>query len=210
MIVRFTAILALAAAAMVAAAPERAHACSCMIIEQPQAFEQSVSIFEGHVTSVEAPADPHGAGEVRVVLDVVRTWKGADAEQIEVVTASNSAACGYNFEQGKSYLVYTSAGEADGPELVSLCSRTAPMDQPSAAEDVAAMGEGVTPASPVDPGQPTTGGEEPAPTPTDQGEVSHYEAGCASCAVGSQRAGEGPALLAGALLAFALLLRRRR
>ena len=210
MMVRFTASLALAVAAIIAAAPERAHACSCMMIEQPEAFEQSASVFEGHVTRVEAPADPHGAGQIRVTLDVVRTWKGADAEQVEVVTASNSAACGYNFEQGKSYLVYTNAGEAGGPENVSLCSRTAPMDVDSAAADIAAMGEGVTPASPVDPAPPTTGGEEPAPSPTSGGQTTQYEAGCASCAVGSERSSAGPALLAGALVLLVGFLRLRR
>lgn len=211
MMIRLTAVFALAAA-LLAVAPERAHACSCMMIEQPQAFEQATSVFEGHVASVDGPSDPHGAGEVRVTLDVVRTWKGADSEQIEVVTPANSAACGFNFEQGKSYLVYTSAGEAGGPEHVSLCSRTAPIER--AGEDIAAMGEGVTPVSPTEPEPADPGGSTTDPgapgTGDGQGTTTQYEAGCASCAVGAERGAPAPALLGGALVLLAALWRRRR
>lgn len=171
--------------------------------DQPTAFEQAASVFEGRVHSIEGPEGSGGAEPLVVTLDVVRTWKGADAERVTVRTPASSAACGYAFEQGRSYLVYTH--QVDGAEHVSLCSRTQPIEQ--AEEDLAAMGEGVTPVSPHDPtGTAETPETNPAPAET---QTRTYRAGCASCAVGTDRSA-APALFTGALLVLATLLRRQR
>lgn len=190
------------ALALVAAVADRARACSCMQQDQPTAFEEAASVFEGRVVSISAPVGEVGGAEpITVTLDVVRTWKGANVERIEVRTAGNSAACGYHFQQGQSYLVYTYA--VDGAEHVSLCSRTRRIEQ--AAEDLAAMGEGVTPASPHEP----TETAEPTQPATRPGEVQAYEAGCASCAVGSDRCA-APVLPGAAFLLLFALLRLNR
>ncbi len=194
MIARLAFLAPLLLAAVVALAPGRARACSCMQQDPGTAFEQAASVFEGRVASIEP-----GDGEVLVTLGVVRTWKGADSEEVQVRTNESSAACGYNFEQGKSYLVYTH--DVDGAEHVSLCSRTALIED--AGEDLAAMGEGVTPVSPHEPTETV----EPTPAPATQ--ATTYEAGCASCAVGTER-NEGAAWLGSALVLFAAFLRRRR
>ena len=189
-------------------APDVARACSCMAQEQPEAFQQAASVFEGRVVSQEHPTDP--SGEVTVLLDVVRRWKGADAQQVQVITASNSAACGYNFEDGKSYLVYTNAPTDEegnptaGLERVSLCSRTAPIE--NAGADLAAMGEGITP---VDPQGGSQAEQDLVETPATQ--TNGQSAGCASCAVLSPNASEAaPIVGSGLVIALALWRRRRR
>ena len=190
-------------------APDVAHACSCMAQEQPEAFGQAASVFEGRVVSLEHPTDP--SGEVTVLLDVVRRWKGANEQQLQVVTASNSAACGYNFEDGRSYLVYTHAptdeegNPTDGLERVSLCSRTARIED--AAADLAAMGEGITPVDPHGGSQAENDVAEPPAT----AQTNTQSAGCASCSVSSPNASEAAPLLgSGLILALALARRRRR
>jgi len=75
-----------------------------------------------------------------VRFQVDKQWKGVTTDTVPVVTAADSAACGYPFVTGKTYLVY--ARKLDGePELqTNLCSRTKPLA--SAQDDLAALGEG--------------------------------------------------------------------
>jgi hypothetical protein len=191
------------------AAPDVARACSCMMQEQPEAFEQAASVFEGRVVSQEHPTDP--TGEVSVLLDVVRRWKGANEQEVQVVTASNSAACGYNFEDGRSYLVYTHAptdeegNPTEGLERVSLCSRTARIEE--AAADLAAMGEGITPVDP----HGGTEAENDVASPPATTQTNGQSAGCASCSIFSpNESGAAPILGSGLVIALLLARRRRR
>lgn len=198
-------LVAVVAAALLALLPNRAAACSCIAPPPPaEALEASSDVFEGVVESIEVvPGDDGDDGPgapgaamagMRVTFAVVRTWKGADAERFTVWTASSSAACGYAFEQGESYLVYASDGAGDGPPQTGLCSRTA--KALDAADDLVALGAGVVPVD-VD---PTTQTPEPASPPPARG-------GCASCAAG----GDGPmGALGWALALLAGLAARRR
>jgi uncharacterized protein (TIGR03382 family) len=172
---------------------QSADACSCMQQEREAAFDQASSVFEGQVQSV----DPVDEMRVRVRMTVVQTWKGADVEEIEVTTSSNSAACGYNFEVGQSYLVYADALD-DGSQGVSLCSRTARVED--AAEDIHAMGQGTTP---VDPEQ-GLGAGEPAPPQ----ELPPQSGGCAGCAAAPDASGL-PMVIPLAFVLFVLAMRRR-
>ena len=70
-------------------------------------------------------------------------WKGETADTIQIQTADNSAACGYNFELGESYLVYAYANDvaANLSDLsVGLCGRTSLVA--NAEEDIAELNEG--------------------------------------------------------------------
>jgi hypothetical protein len=189
----------LSLALLVLAAPERARACSCMAQEQPQAFDEAVSVFEGRVVSV---SQPDAENQISVELDVVRTWKGADAERVTMLTASNSAACGFGFEPTQSYLVYTY--EADGHERVSLCSRTAAIESDQARADVAAMGAGVTPVEISD--DDDGAGEQLAPPVSPE----PSRGGCASCAAHPHSGSSASAWALLSLVALALLSRGRR
>jgi MYXO-CTERM domain-containing protein len=173
----------------------KAHACSCLAQDAAAAFEGAASVFEGRVVAI----DPAGEMQLEVRLRVVRTWKGADAEEFTVNTAANSAACGYGFEVDHSYLVYTNAASdaEEGHEQVSLCSNTKPIE--SAETELADLGPGSTP---VDPGH----GLGAAPPEAEQPHAPPASGGCASCDAG------GPAspALVGLAIAVAFLLRRRR
>jgi hypothetical protein len=149
------------------------------------------------VVELREPAEKTGPTAQRAVkLAVVRAWKGVESETVEVLTASDGAACGYAFVQGGSYLVYASA-ESDGLR-VNSCSRTRSMAD--AGEDMAVLGMGATPVDPKAP-SPTPEPERPKALPA--------RGGCASCAVQS-----GPSAAAGGLLfataALGLCLRLRR
>ena len=172
----------------VAGLADRAAACSCA--EQPfeMAHASAAAIFEGRVTSIETVD-----GTSRVRLDVVQTWRAAEHEHVEVVTAPNEAACGYTFEIGRSYLVYASSAEGDAYR-VSLCSRTRRMED--ADDDRSLLGSGVVPVDIVDGAETEAATVRTPPT----------RAGCASCAVG-RASSAGTTLV---LLALAAMFLARR
>lgn len=183
-------ILALVAAlAAVVLAPARAEACSCMQTSFEDARAGSAAIFEGRVESVE----PIDELRVRVTLHVTQAWGGVERERVDVVTANNSAACGFAFEVGEHYLVYAGRDEEAQTLSVSLCSRTARMDD--AGEDRGRLGSGTIPVEVED---------EPDRTPR---EAPATRAGCASC---SAAGGQTPSLaLLGVFGALVLVGRRR-
>lgn len=148
----------------------------------------ATAIFEGRVESVA----PEGEMEVRVRFHVTQAWRGVEHESVEIVTANNSAACGFPFEVGQHYLVYAGQDEADLG--VSLCSRTARMDD--ANEDRQLLGSGTIPVDVQDDADEPTPREPPA-----------TRAGCASCSVASS---EPPALAIFAALGTLFLAGRRR
>ena len=101
-------------------------ACSCMASLDSQkkqitdAYKGSSAIFSGKVTSVELSGD----GNFFTVAIAVKTlWKGIGGTVIKFKTAKESSMCGYAFETGKDYIVYTN-GTADDLS-VNNCSRTA-------------------------------------------------------------------------------------
>lgn len=171
-------------------APRDAAACSCMRPTFEDARSSSAAIFEGRVdeiTTVEGD-------EVRVRFHVTQAWRGVEHESVEIQTASNSAACGFPFEAGQHYLVY--AGQREQTLMVSLCSRTARMDD--ASEDRQLLGSGTIPVDVED--------ETDEPTPR---EPPATRAGCASCGVASAPAPTSLVLASLAAL-IALVARRAR
>ena len=112
-----------------------------MKISPSEGLSSSHAVFTGEVTKLEPNTATKFAG-VAVTLRVHKVWKGDVGEQVEVHTAGSSAACGYGFAIGETYLVYASRDEAD-PMRVSLCSRTAPLAD--AKEDLDFLGKPVKP-----------------------------------------------------------------
>jgi len=108
------------------------YACSCMMPADPlTSMENSESVFSGTVKSISNNEMVNS-----VEFEVGTIWKWIEPTRITVETATQSAACGYNFEKGEDYLVY--AYEKNDGELgVSLCSRTALLED--ALEDVKAL-----------------------------------------------------------------------
>ncbi|MBK8170658.1 MAG: hypothetical protein IPK60_10010 [Sandaracinaceae bacterium] len=143
---RIVALLSLVS--LFVATPNVANACSCMEQSREAAFAAASDVFEGRVRSItrEGPANGGPESAFVVEFDVVQTWKGAAHERVTVRTATQSAACGYGFREHTSYLVY--ARTVQDRMYAGLCSRTRLMSE--AAEDIRAMGAGVTPVD-IDP-----------------------------------------------------------
>jgi hypothetical protein len=158
-------------------------------------------VFEGRVRAIAREGSAEvGPARLAVTLEVVQTWKGADAEEVVVMTMTDSAACGVPFEQGRSYLVFA-ASDASGALSAGLCGGTKPREESD--EDVAALGAGVTPVDVQD---------APARART----TSPGAGGCASCHVGAAFAyadttsGASSSLALGLIAALAAARRRTR
>lgn len=146
----FLAGLVVLAAAV--ALPRAAAACSCAPPGEPAAeLARSDVVVSGEVVSIEPVGDDperlQGFGQLRVTLELHRVWKGVpEDDELVVVTAADSAMCGYPFTRGERYLVYANDSSETPPEdladrelTVNICSRTALLG--SAEKDVAALGE---------------------------------------------------------------------
>jgi hypothetical protein len=104
---------------------EAAHACTCVPPQSPGAErERAAAVFSGKVLQVKRHKSAEDIfGGVEVVFRVDKAWKGAGKRTVSVFTSSQSAACGYSFTKGHTYLVYASAN-SEGRLSTSICSRT--------------------------------------------------------------------------------------
>ncbi|MGC5323925.1 hypothetical protein [Brevibacillus sp. SYSU BS000544] len=138
------------------ALPTSSYACSC-VQQGPvkEALASADAVFAGRVTEVVKPK-PNGQGlisstdPVQVTFDVSTSWKGVTTKQITIKTALDSASCGFAFEAGKEYLVYSYKGDANVLET-NICTRTQALT--AASDDLTSLGAGVTPVQ--DGQQPT-------------------------------------------------------
>lgn len=133
----FTAAVALALLALLML-PEPAHACLCASSGSPrEAMAEADAVFFGKVTSLTAHSRRDGsissADPVTVEFDVIRVWKGPPHDTLTVETERMGISCGYEFKEGRRYIVYTWGGNRTG-----RCTRTAPAWL--AARDFAALG----------------------------------------------------------------------
>jgi len=104
-------------------------------------MERADVVFSGKVETIEpAPMpgdDPKWPARLKVTLRLRAVWKGVpEGERVTVFTASQSAACGFEFQSGKKYLVY--AYDSDGELTATLCSRTTLLKR--AEEDLQGLG----------------------------------------------------------------------
>lgn len=104
-------------------APQKAHACSCLEKTTEKGYEDSDFVFQGKAGAIES-VDILGYPYKKVHFVVDQVWKGnLTQKDVTVSTASDSAACGFNFEEGVEYVVF---GQKDDNQdvNVSLCSNT--------------------------------------------------------------------------------------
>lgn len=95
-------------------------ACSCVPPNdesKDRALKDTSVIFSGKVISTEKAPNEY---QVSVKFQVLKSWKGVQTRETFVTTASDSAACGYNFEKDKTYTVY-GYGNGKTPNT-NLCS----------------------------------------------------------------------------------------
>ncbi|MBE9062142.1 hypothetical protein [cf. Phormidesmis sp. LEGE 11477] len=113
--------------------PGPAYACRCVLPESASiGRDASTAVFTGEVVSITPSENGY-----TVDFSVSEHWKGTEAETVRVRTAVSSAACGYTFDVGQSYLVYAVGEETD--LSVNICGRTAPLD--NAADDIIEFGD---------------------------------------------------------------------
>ena len=113
-------------------------ACSCVGPTPVCSVYWNTSlIFLGHVVRIEHVYDTPpeetavdgkkvsliGPGQYLVHFDVTKSYRGAPGEQVVVHTNDQGSACGYEFAEGRDYLVYASAA-TNGDLSNSHCSRT--------------------------------------------------------------------------------------
>ena len=117
-------------------------ACSCVRPGSPsEELAQSSSVFVGRVVSVREFNDPNATHDysstdpTTVEFEVDTIWKGPYNETIYLTTARSEASCGFTFDEGEEYIVYSRDGST-----VSLCSRTALLE--NAAADLNELGQG--------------------------------------------------------------------
>ncbi|HEX8694280.1 MAG TPA: hypothetical protein VF746_17800 [Longimicrobium sp.] len=102
--------------------------CSCAGRVSPrEQFERSDAVFRDVVVKVSRRREEYGPNQwylrKRVVVRVVERWKGAEAATVVVRTGMGGGDCGYPFERGREYLIYTRA--AQNSELATgICTRT--------------------------------------------------------------------------------------
>lgn len=199
--------LSLASALGLSLAAREADACSCRPPPPPErALEAAEAVFEARVSAPPTSKSAAGgtassADEARVALKILRAWKGAGVEagrDVTLVTPSGSAACGYGFKAGESYVIYA-ARSPSGDLATNICTRT--RRSQDAAEDVAALDAAVKAgggaAAPTagtsntgvsgSPGGPPTPGGSAGETPPGGGSAPPTAGG----EVGSPAPGEG-------------------
>jgi len=108
---------------IIGATRQTAHACSCLPPRPPaQAVAEADAVFMGQVISFELINN----GQSRQAkIAVSKIWKGERRAVSEIFTAANSAACGYDFQAGETYLIYAYDG-GDQKFYTHICSRTRP------------------------------------------------------------------------------------
>ena len=118
-----------------------AHACSCMGPGPVCSIDlgTAAAIFRGTVierTLIRPPSTPYkrpdgsvgyvlSGGRYRVRFAVQETFSGAPGQEATVYTNEQSSMCGFNFEEGAEYVVFTYNNTADNELWTSHCSRTA-------------------------------------------------------------------------------------
>lgn len=160
---RKTLLLGLSLLTLLVAGGRAAYACSCLPPGPPkQEADGARAVFAGEVIEVVAPGGAsvkksaaaagcapkmvlRSAGSpgsnLRVRFKVTKAWKDVTGGEVVVTTPVSSAACGYAFTKGESYVVYAYGGDEEGRALTTgLCSRTRRLSD--ADEDLSALGEG--------------------------------------------------------------------
>jgi len=127
----------------------KAYACEAFGPGPPsrEGLDNSAAVFSGTVAKVQN-FTVEGFGDWHLVsFEVDRYWKTLnenDYKQLIVFTAIDDGACGYNFEQGKKYLVYAIRWWHDpNSPYTGLGSSTQPIE--NAQEHLAFLGEGRAP-----------------------------------------------------------------
>ena len=106
------------------ASAEPSYACDCPSPGSPsEALAQSHSVFRGVVASISMVEREDGSwgsdDPVDVEFAVSEVWKGPTSQIRTLETVRSELSCGFEFELGAEYIVYTYDGS-----FVDICNRT--------------------------------------------------------------------------------------
>jgi hypothetical protein len=113
-------------------------------------IDQSAAIFSGTVSEIRALAIEHAPDQNVVFFKVEKYWKIPDGhdyyDKLVVFTPPNQGSCGYEFEENKTYLVYTTE---HGLHVNALYTALGYGNKPieNANEDLDVLDEGNTPTT---------------------------------------------------------------
>ena len=146
-------------------------------------MEEADAVFFGQVVAIQTPGPRFRNGEqvissadlVTAEFRVSRVWKGPIRDTLSIQTERSEISCGFEFKEGREYIVYTWRGNRTG-----LCTRTAPAWL--AVRDFAALGFGRKPED-----LPEAGPISPPVVPTSR-DSAYRGGGCGN----SPRAGYNP------------------
>lgn len=121
-------------------------ACSCFPLRSPnEEMNESTAVFSGQVIRINIPDHFGGMRSVgnplTATFTVYKIWKGPHKNPIVIQTTRDSASCGYNFEVGQEYLVYSYGSPSN--LQTNICTRTTSLD--NANVDLQAIGSSVEP-----------------------------------------------------------------
>ena len=113
---------------LILAFPGRADACSCLAYPADDtkaaemAYPKADAVFSGQVQAIKSGL-PGLTRFKQVTFEVHRAWKGVDDDlDVVVRTAADSAACGFPFRKGETYLVFAFRGGKDDQLSTNICT----------------------------------------------------------------------------------------
>ncbi|WP_068900572.1 hypothetical protein [Planomonospora sphaerica] len=95
-------------------------ACSCAERTPRQLVEAAEVVFSATATDVRVGESTLGGGSVTAVLHTDHVYKGEPGAESAVFTRAHGSACGYEFVEGRRYLVF--ADVRDSRLVTTLCS----------------------------------------------------------------------------------------
>lgn len=121
---------------------QSSYACSCELPlaknsvkkQVKEAKKKSQAVFTGEVLEV---TEPPAKNFLLVKIRVESNWKGAEGNEIVIVTGKGNGDCGFPFTVGESYLIY--AYQTSNSQLsTNICQRTALLSE--AGKDITILG----------------------------------------------------------------------
>lgn len=121
-------------------APKTSFACWCIKQDPKVELDRADKVFSGSVIEIQYEQEKNeafmGTSRHANIFEVDQVWKGV--EQSRTIVYSNGGSCGFTFEEGKSYMVYTY--DQNGESYTNFCNRT--MELSRAGEEIKALGKG--------------------------------------------------------------------
>ncbi|MDA1650376.1 cobalamin biosynthesis protein CbiN [Bacillus cereus group sp. TH160LC] len=124
---------------------EKSYACDCINVSAEEALQKNDVVFEGKVIEVGRKEE----GEIEVLFEVKKIWKGTNFTQIIVYTDGGD--CVFHFVEGGEHLVYSSQRGSEKQLHTNSCSRTKRLDEAEIERNTLShIAKGVAPTKKVD------------------------------------------------------------